>query len=317
MRRDASERGMSAIETMLVLLTLTILSSMIVNSIRRFTSAHAYSEGQARMHEVGDRVSRVVSDDASIASHVFTTTGEAAEYLARCDLAGMVPFQPRAPTATERGYFTKDTATSATTGNFLFLAKACAPFRADLSGDRTVIATVGSYRLVLYMPVVTPGRSLDLARWVSHKVARLNDIQRVLDPVRRTLLGQKLYDEGFRFAWEPGRPIATGLQLITAAGGLLLPGVDDKVPGEQGELRPALLQVSRMALAANGALPSIQVPAFAIAQGGGFPGGFEVKVDGTGAGRMILVRLVVVGTIFDGSRNALAFTRTMSNRGTM
>ena len=71
------ERGMNMVETMLVLLTLSILSSMIINSIHRFTSAHAYSEGQARVHEVGDRVCRFVSDDAAFASHVFTVSGEA------------------------------------------------------------------------------------------------------------------------------------------------------------------------------------------------------------------------------------------------
>jgi hypothetical protein len=315
-RAPAHERGMNMIETMLVLLTLSILSSMIINSIRRFTSAHAYSEGQARVHEIGDRMCRFVSDDATFAGHVFTASGEAPLYLDRCDLAGLVPFAPRPPVVTEQGYFERDTTGNESTGNYLLLSKSQDPFLADLVGDRSVITSTETYRFVLYMLVTTPSGNLDLARWVSQKIARLNDIERIVDPVQRTLMGQKLYDAGYRFAWEPGRRLVNGLRHITSSGALAVPAPSDKIGCEQAELRTALLQAHRMGIAANDALPSIPVPAYAIAAGQ-FPGGFEVKVDGTASGRMILVRLVVVGTLFDGSRNALAFSRTMTNRGTM
>ncbi len=304
---------MNMIETMLVLLTLSILSSMISNSIHRFTAAHAYSQGQARLHEVGDRTCRVVSDDASLAVHVFTVLGDADAYLAKCDLAGLATFHATPPTATEVGYFQKDTAGSPTTGNYLFLAKSTDAFLADLVGDRSFISSVATYRLVLYVPVTTPSQNLDLARWLSQRIGRLNDVESIVDPVHRTLMGQKLYDAGFRFLWEPGRGIALGLRVITPSGTLVMPTGADKIAVEPVELRTALLQSNRMSIATNNSLPSISVPGLAIANGE-FPGGFEVKVDGTAAGRMILVRMVVTGTIYDGSRNALAFSRTMNNR---
>lgn len=310
------ERGMNMVEVMLVLLTLSILSSMIINSIRRFTSAHAFSEGQARVHEIGDRIVWQVSEDASLASHVFTAGGEAAGYLGRCQLGTLTPFCATPPTTTERGYFEADTPEERSTGNYLLLAKNRETFLADLSSDRTAITSVGVYRFVLYLPVTTLAGTLDLARWVSQDIARLADIERITDPVKRTLMGQKLYDAGFRFAWEPGRSLATGLREITSVGSLTIPGTSARIPGDQTEQRSALLHNHRMSLATNGSLPNIAVPGYAVAEGG-FPGGFEVKVDGTATGRMILVRLVVSHTLFDGNRNALAFSRTMSNRGTI
>lgn len=307
---------MNMVETMLVLLTLSIMSAMIINSMRRFTSAHAYSEGQARVSEVGDRVVRQVGDDAAFASHVFTTAGFADSYVTKCALAGLGLFNPVAPTPTEKGYFEKDLPGTPATGNYLMMAKSGEGFLADLAGDRSQIVSVSTYRYVLYAPVTTSAQTIDLARWVSQKLARLNDIERVTSPVQRTVLGQKLYDKGFRYAWEPGRPVATGLRKIAPSGALDALGSSDRVPCEQSELRPAMLRSQRMAIAANDSVPNIQIPAYAVAQGG-FPGGFEVKVDGTSLGRMVLIRVVVVGTVLDGSRNAVVFSRTMSNRGTM
>ncbi|MEZ5963861.1 MAG: hypothetical protein R3F56_08460 [Planctomycetota bacterium] len=312
----AAERGMNLVETMLVLLTLSIMSAMIINSMRRFTSAHAYSEGQARVSEVGDRVVRQMSDDAAFASHVFTTAGFASAYLAKCDLTGLTLFNPVAPTATEKGYFEKDVAGSPATGNFLLMAKAAEPFLADLVGDRSQIVSATTYRLLLYGLVSQPDQNIDVARWVSQKLARLNDIERITSPVSRTVLCQKLYDKGFRFAWEPGRAVAAGLMAITASGSLRPLNPTERIPGENAELRSAMLKLQRMSVARNGTLPTVAVPAYAIANGD-FPGGFEVKVDGNAQGRMILLRLVVVGVVFDGNRNAVVFSRTMSNRGTM
>jgi hypothetical protein len=309
------EGGMNMVETMLVLLTLSILSSMIINSIRRFSSAHAYSEGQARVHEVGDRVIRQVSEDAAFAVHVFTASGDAAGYLAKCDLRGLTPFCPTPPTTTERGYFEKDVAGSPTTGNFLFVGCALDPFLTDLAGDRTDIASVTVYRLLLYLPVTRSG-SLDLARWASQKVARLNDVERVSDPVKRTLLLQRLYDAGFRCAWEPGRMVAGGLREISSSGSLSAFSGTDRIAQEPAESRAGMLHGSRMEVARNDSLPNVPVPGFAIANGG-FPGGFEVKIDGNASGRMVLVRLVITNKTFDGSRNALAFTRTVANRGSL
>ena len=47
---------------------------------------------------------------------------------------------------------------------------------------------------------------------------------------------------------------------------------------------------------ANGSLHGIKVPEFARAVGR-FPNGFEVKIDGTGAGKLVLFRYVVESTV--------------------
>ena len=51
-----------------------------------------------------------------------------------------------------------------------------------------------------------------------------------------------------------------------------------------------------MRLAGNNTLHGIQVPAFAHAEGH-FPDGFEVKIDGTGNGKLVLLRFVVESTV--------------------
>jgi hypothetical protein len=51
-----------------------------------------------------------------------------------------------------------------------------------------------------------------------------------------------------------------------------------------------------MRLAGNHSLHSIKVPEFARAAGH-FPDGFEVKIDGTGNGKLVLLRFVVESTV--------------------
>ncbi len=305
---------MNLVETMLVLLTLSILSAMIVNSIHRFTAAHAFSETQVKIHEVGDRVIRQVSDDITFAAHVFTTTGWASAYLAKCDLGNLQrPSGQTAPTMTETGSFEPDTSTSRNTGNFVFLAKSEDAFLADIHGDRSMITSVGVYRWMLYT-LVHSGEKLDLARWVGERIARLNDIERIAEPVNRLTVGQKLYDAGFRIAWEPGRNLLTGFRIINADGSLASPG-SEKVSGEQRELRTGMLRNSRLEVPRNNQIAHIPVPAYGLVSGD-FPGGFEVKVDGTPQGRTVLVRLVLLASTAKGIPNAVAFMRQCSNRST-
>lgn len=309
------QAGMNLVETTLVLLTVAILSAMIINAVHRFTAAQAFSESQSKLHEVGDRVIRQVGDDITFASHIFTTAGWASAYLAKCDLRGLArPSGQTAPTMTEAGRFEPDTADNRNTGNFVFLAKPEDAYLADLYGDRSVIAAVSVYRWMLYTLVQQENGKLDLARWMGEKIARLNDLERIVDPVQRLVVGQRLYDAGFRFAWEPGRNVLLGLMHISPSGSLT-PVSSERVAGEQRELRTGMLRNSRVEVARNNQLPHLPVPAYGLVNGD-FPGGFEIKVDATPQGRTVLVRLVLVSSVNTSLPNAAPFVRQCSNRST-
>jgi hypothetical protein len=313
---------MTLVEVALVLLVLAILSAMITSSIARFSTTQAYAEGQAKAADAADRIARAISEDATLALFLFGRTAMGADFMQHLDLSGLRPYTGnKLPAITSAGYFDRDPPGTALTGNLLFFARSISPVDVEFEvDDEEEHFIIDAMRIVLYAPcVVSPaGQPLrfDLCRWSSVAVIRLNNIEAIGDPVTRVALCAKLHDMGYRFAWEPGRDWASGMFEIGASGSLT-PAAESSVrlPRSEENTRMRLLAGMRMELPRNASLMNVKIPAYAQATASSeFPMGFEVKIDGVSAGRMVLVRLVVAGGVAGTFKNSFEVVRVTNCR---
>lgn len=287
------------LEVTIVLVLVSVLTVTITMSMRSLTRDHAYVRGQHRVREVADRVIRGMERDLGFAARLFDESAEGRAYLAAMDLpAAWILAGSRLPVVTERGYFEKDPPGGIETGNVL-LAGTTLGFRGlDISPakDGSDVVRVEVLHFVAYYVRVHPDGSLDLSRWVSRPLARYDHVTAVEDNVRQHLLRQALAAQGVEFAWDvDAKREKAFFRLVSPVTSLMEPFTSpNKIPGDDGESKPAILRARRMSVLRNGEGGRLRVPQFATAtRGSDFPGGFEVKIDRTTAGKFVLVQLAV------------------------
>lgn len=314
MKRD--ESGFSLLEATVVGAVMTVLSVVIVQSLRDLSLSHAYARGQLVSAELAERVVRSLERDVRFSVWMFEGGVESSAYLARLATSGVV-LAPgaRLPQLTESGHFDPDPVGVPETGNLVFLGRSGSTFLADLSvaQDGSDIVRVDRLSFVFYYITRTAAGDLDLGRWGSSQLARYPDIEAITDPLRRTEVLIKLHQDGVRYAWAPGKDAATALFEIQSSGWIapLSPGA--KISEDPAQRVLGFFGVRHAAIADNGAAPGTPIPLYAAAAGT-FPGGFEVKLDGPPTGKLLLVRMVVAGLGTGTSRNFVALSRLMHCR---
>ena len=121
------------------------------------------------------------------------------------------------------------------------------------------------------------------------------DVASIQDEGARADALQQLADNGVQLAWDPyGRRSGALFELATTS---LQPlAVDRLVQGAEDSADSRPFGMRNMQLAPDDALPSVPIPAYARAASG-FHGAFEIKVDGSTSGKLVLLRFVVQSTL--------------------
>lgn len=314
--RSASNQGFTLLESVLVLTVISVMSIMVAESLQSLAKTQAFNRGQTRITEVADGVVRAVTWDVTSSTRVFGNDALGRGYFAAMDLGTLAAIPgSRLPLLTNRGWFEKDEPGANETGNVLFVGTALEPLTVDLAeaDEEQDLVRVDRLRFVVYL-VWQDLLTQDFARWASVPLVRYSDVASVADPVRRTKIWRKVYEQGLRYAWDPDQDRARGLYAVHAGGTatLLLPA--HRVECDRSETRRALAGTRQVAIARNGSVPGAVVPAFANLSGGNgpFPGGFEVKVDGPASGRMVMIRLVLSSVIEHGMTSFAEVARLVS-----
>lgn len=310
--------GFTLIEVVIVTVVITFLTLLITESLRNLSTSQSFTEGQARLGDVADRVVRGVERDATFSVRIFAADAEGLAYLDRLDLAA-ASFTPgsRLPMLTTRGYFQQDVPGSdPETGNVLVIGKALETSVVDISplGDGSDPVRVDLLQIVCWHLVRTAEGNLDLARWGSVPLARYADLAQIQPESRRMEVAARLYEQGTRFAWDPGAAAAVAFYDLSDTGWITPMSLAAKVPGDPAEAKRDLLRPLRTYVAPNASLASVDVPLYAVPEANGFPGGFEVKLDGPPSGKLLLIRLVVSRGRPGQVRNFAAVTRFVSCR---
>ena len=88
----------------------------------------------------------------------------------------------------------------------------------------------------------------------------------------------------------------------------------NKVQGDPDLERTAIVGEQHIYVAPNGKVGKVTVPAYGQATEQGFPGGFEVRIDGPSTGKLVLVRLVLRGVRGGAHDNFAELIRVISCR---
>ena len=300
-----SEAGFSLLEAVIVFTIVTALTAMITQSLTTLSRNQRWSERQSAALSKAERIVQGVASDLEAAVRVFTENEESRSLLTRLDLGTIVPLSSAVlPTATSRGFFAPDAEGKREAGNMLLVARAIQPIDVP-TGIGSHRARIDRYQFVLYS-LSRSGPRLDIDRWASMPVARANDIAEIADPDERTGTIMALHQAGVTIAWRADEPIIeSSLFALNANGGAPLLDPSELIPSAPREVQSALLERARLVIARNGAAMNVPVPLYAHALSD-YPHGFEVKLDGDGTGRLVLVRLVVGSPLRPGERPVFA-----------
>ncbi len=290
---SSRQAGLSSVEVIIMATVMSVLMIMVTESMTTLTGVRAEQRTQFRLGDVADGVVRRIEKEVDFAKRIFTDNAIDNDYLAAMDL----DFDPialgrRLPKLTTHGFFEPDAAAQPETGNVLFVARRLP--RVAVKYDTIAEYHLQVLQFAAYLPIDVGGH-LDLLRWTSDMMVDYWDIVDVADLTARADVLTQLYDNGVRYAWDATSPRVGGLFEITAAGGMTPLAADKQVTGREDAALSRPLGRRRIQIAPNGVLGPHHVPAYAQATGG-FPGGFELKVDGAVSGKLVLIRLVTQST---------------------
>jgi hypothetical protein len=301
MRPAASDqRGSTLLETVIVVAVIATLSGVVVESLLGLARTQRVNERRAELLTIAERTMQGILADGGSAFRVYVDDDYGRALLGLLEAGPAARLRDaRLPKGTVRGVFEPDPAASFETGNLLLIGRSLRPrlVPVEAVGSGTG-ARIDLLQLVLYHLTRVEDR-LEIERWASEPIARADDIAALTDPVERQTAIAALHDGGVRLAWRTGAAPELGFFLLTAEGGSARPAPEFRVPRSAEESRTRLLGRHAVGVAPNGSPPQVGVPAFAQVYGD-YPHGFEVKVDGGGGGRLLLVRLALLGQIAEG-----------------
>lgn len=288
------QSGVSLLEATMLTAVVAIMSVILFQTLRGLTSTQKYTEGQMTALLAGERVLQRVVRDIEFAVRVFPEHPASYQVLGALDLSGVAPIPgSRLPRASTVGYFEPDAPTRVDTGNTLLMAVGRQPESMTLTiGPDTVDARVDVFEFVVYCLTDGGDGRLDMQRWGSRPVARHADIQSHADIDVRTAVVHELRSRGIVYAWDGDRPFGEAFYTLTPAGQAIAMSPGTRVEGDRDNNQREILARQRLQVARNASLPAIDVPMYAQATAT-FPHGFEVKIDGSGTGQLVMLRLVL------------------------
>jgi competence protein ComGC len=291
-RRSAG--GFTLVETMVVTTVIGVLTLLITESLADLSRSQTHTRGQWRIAEVNDSLMRGLAKDVACSVRLFTDGVVADDYLAALDYpATSLAPDSRLPALTDVGVFVPDGTGELLTGNVLFLGRFQAPESVEVpaAGGGTEPRRIDVLSFILYFTQRGADGHLDLERWGSAPLASYEDLM-VIGAGERATAAAELHQKGVRHAWAIGSDAGDGLFAITSSGNLMALG-SRRVPGDPAERRTGVLRGRGMRVAENGTVGKLEVPAYAEPGPLGFPGGFELRVDGPTTGKLLLIRLAL------------------------
>lgn len=311
------QRGVSLIEATIVMIVIAVLSVMIVQSIKGLATTQTYTRGQARVLEVADRVAQDIARDVRFAVRAYSEAATNRQFLSFLALKpGTLSASNRFPIASRVGMFDVDPPTKPYTGNALFIVKSLPSQIVDLSqlvGIKKLYRIDAFQFLIYYVTQRADGRQ-DIGRWSSHPVASYTELSAIEDENERAKAVAQLADQGVCCAWDPTEVASLAFYNLDArTGAMTLATAADKPVRQAVDLSIEEMLVARhLEIAENGSV-RMAVPKFAT-EGPNFPHGFEVRIDGPGTGRLVLIRLVVAKRAGDRIANAADVVRIVPLR---
>ena len=290
---DRREAGFTLVEIAIVVATSAVIAGIIIQTISLLTSGQTATRNRLRATSIAERMANRIRQDLDYAVRVYKQ-GASPNMLAKLGLPSAAYLSgSRLPVASNIGYFDKDPTTQIQTGNLLVIARRVGKVVLDLSSVKADLRhRVDCFRFVVWYASADKDGGLDLNRWASTQVARYKDVTGEGDATKEQAIIADLRQRGITYAWDPSSS-ALGLHRISPILDSYQPlGLTDLVPADPRVVDLGLLIQRHVEIAPNGTRTPLPVPFFAK-DNGGFPHGFEIKIDGDAAGMLVLVRLAL------------------------
>lgn len=286
------DSGSTLVETIIVVVVLVVLSGIVVQSILGLARTQRVTERRAETLAVAERAMQGVVLDVARAFRIYTNDVAGKELLAILSFDSETPLSGgRLPVVTTRGVFEPDPVGVFETGNLLLLGTARGPQEVTFGSGSGSVARIDVLQVVLHHLSRVDGR-IELNRWASVRLARADDLAAVTDPDDRAAIVRVLFAEGVRYAWRPDVRVGRGFFVLEANGQVGPVGYGFRLPRSPTDSRLRMLGRRGVSVAENGSIPNVHVPALGQVLGD-YPHGFEVKIDGDGAGQLVLARLTL------------------------
>lgn len=310
------ESGITLLELMAVSVVMSVLMVMVAESMRTLAGVRGEQRASFTIGDVADRVARRITADVDFTTRVFVANPVDLEYLLALDLGVGVDVRSngaRLPMLTTHGAFAEDPPGVPETGNILFLARLGPRLQLDDAVLDPVHSRIQTFQLCVTAPMSIDG-VLDLRRFVSEPLVDYWELIDIADPAQRTDALSQLEEAGIHYAWDPSAPRTTGLFVITEAGELVAMERTDRIPCTEDEAGSRPFSTRHLRLAQNGTTGRFAIPLYARTFGT-FPGGFEVKIDGASAGKLLLLRMIVEVDTPQGHTVQTEVRRLLSTKG--
>ena len=299
LRRAATPRdGFTLVEMAIASVVITIMSAMIIQSIRQLSVAEWSMREKSKLTSLAERVMGSLESDVGRAVATFDDSTVGRAMLDRlASESGLEQRDARLdgsrlPTRTVYGTFGADPVGTPEAGNILALALRDGHETVTIPGGGTPsLRRIDCVRFVVWFLHEGDETGVDLARWCSVRLARRADIDAIADPVDREAAVQELLARNIAHAWDPRIDAPEGFAVLETEGTVREFSADETVPADEIASESAIAGRRHVGVAANGTR-SPRVPWFAE-ESATFPHGFEIKRDGDGAADLVFVRLVL------------------------
>ena len=314
MNSRRQESGISLLELMAVSVVMSLLMVMVAESMRTLAGVRGEQRAGFTLGDVADRVARRITADVDFTTRVFASNPIDLEYLAALDLG--VDFRSlgcRLPMLTAHGAFEQDPPGVQETGNLLFLARLGPRLQLDDALLDPAHSRVQTFQLCVTAPFAFD-HGLDLRRFVSEPLVDYWELIDITDPLQRADALKQLREAGILYAWDPSAPRTTGLFSISEAGELTPLTITERIPCTEDDASSRPFTTRNLRLSQNGKSGRFTTPLYARAFGT-FPGGFEIKLDGASAGKLLMLRMIVETDTPQGRTVQTEVRRLLSTKG--
>ncbi|NJN63703.1 MAG: hypothetical protein HC882_01695 [Acidobacteria bacterium] len=308
------ERGISLPELTVTLALMSVVGLLFYDLYIGTVRTTMFLESNNDLAVFGQQAINSIKLETMQSRGVMQNDAYGNSYVAKLGIPSAVAAisETRLPTANANGIFEPDEGSEVFTGNSILQAKQVDAFLANVdhdgtSGTANIDYLADRYRFQYFYlaekgdhPIHPLDHRLELMHFESEEYADWFQLNSLPATFRTAVVGA-LYDEGLRFAWNPGAVATSAFYQINDNGSLTGPvthtiaasAIEPVMPGMgQGRISGAMNY--SVGITADPPFQTIDpVSVFGIASGS-FPSGFEVQMIGPTGARKINIRLMLM-----------------------
>jgi prepilin-type N-terminal cleavage/methylation domain-containing protein len=308
-----NEKGMTLVEVIMAVAIFSIVLPLVSVFLMKITTGFAMYDMRSELRRVNQQTNNRIYLRLTACKRIFETATGGAAYLGKLTLTGCpaVITGSVLPVIQETGSMVlgdPDFVASSVGNSLFFAVNDVTPILTGIVDSHAVSGTVriDTYRFYYYYLTQIAAKSIDgkispkLTEWQSGLYADYNQISNISDATKKANTINALIAQGITYAWDTTQTgisttfysLSGGAATLVASHSIVKAGytnLTSMVNGSMGSNYSYGYSPNSSGLTS----PPKKVPIYAT-ENGLFPGGFEVMITKQSAGRMVLIRTVLV-----------------------